>query len=115
MPCSFEYPASFPLDCIQELIGILRNGSFDIDTKQFAHATWTVQGYLQNLLIGAPSPVVGTAVQPPAYEELLTELHTQLKNSVPARQSAASSDLLELIQQYVLPLLQAILAKLLGL
>lgn len=116
MACSFAYPPTVPIDCVQEIISIVRAGSYQNSAKELAHAAWTVQGYLQNVLLGSPSPVVASI--PPAAEarDAFSQMHAELSSLVNSPKAAAAlpDPLLYLIKQYLLPLLAALLSQWLG-
>jgi hypothetical protein len=116
MPCSFSYPTAFPIDCIQELIGIIRAQSFQAELPRLVHSVWTIQGYAQALLIGAPSPVINGL--PPISDQQrrdLIELYDLLAVRTHMVTGPLEDQLLDALRAYLLPLLKLLLAKWLGL
>lgn len=59
--CQVEYPREVPIECIRELIGLLRGGDVWGRRSAFAKHLWTVQGYVQRLWLGEPISVMGEA------------------------------------------------------
>lgn len=60
MKCSdVEYPRELPLDCIREIIRIVRGGMNREEIPSLAKHVWVTQGYLQGLGLGEPDQVIG--------------------------------------------------------
>lgn len=113
MPCSFNYPQTFPVDCIQELIAIIRAGTYRQNAQPLAHAAWTVQGYVQSLALGAPAPVV-VGADAAAIRAQLTELQSALAapaiGAEPGAAALSGNLLLELVVSCLLPLVRQLVA-----
>lgn len=59
--CGVSYPTEIPIDCVREIIRIVREGELLTERAAFAQHAWNVQGYLQRVLLGEPQPVIGGA------------------------------------------------------
>jgi hypothetical protein len=59
--CGMDYPKEAPLECLRELVRIVRQGGIVVERAAFARHAWNVQGYLQRLALGDPVSVIGSA------------------------------------------------------
>lgn len=57
--CGMNYPTEIPVDCVREIIRIVRDGKLLTERANFARHAWNVQGYLQRVLLGEPQGVIG--------------------------------------------------------
>lgn len=85
--CGREYPDEVPVDCIKEIIRIIRQGSLVSERAAFAQHAWNVQGYLQRVLIGAADPLVGETAKPSdgealaSFESILVRCETKTEET----------------------------------
>ncbi len=68
MPVS--YPLELPIESISELVRLVRQGQISTQAPVIAWHAWNVQGFVQKVLIGAPSrdPLVAWSVAEPDAE-----------------------------------------------
>lgn len=52
------YPVELPLGQITNLIRIIRNGTLQDEAKDFAIDAWNVTGYILNVTVGSPLPII---------------------------------------------------------
>jgi hypothetical protein len=52
--CTIEYPKTLPLECVKELVRIVRERKLVQERAALASHAWHVQGYLQGRLLGDP-------------------------------------------------------------
>lgn len=62
--CGVSYPTEIPVDCVREIVRIVRERRLLAERGAFAQHAWNVQGYLQRVLLGEPQPVIGAARSP---------------------------------------------------
>lgn len=53
------YPVTLPLDCVTTVIDILKNKKVQERKKEFGLCAWNIQGFVQKMVLGDPSAVVG--------------------------------------------------------
>lgn len=107
------YPADPPLAAFQDAYRIIKAGRYSEELKDLAADTWTIQGYLQKLLIGDHSqPINGP---PPLVDLNVADAAQQLLLAIDERPAMAhaSADL-SLLLTLLLPLLQKLLERLLN-
>jgi hypothetical protein len=105
MPHHHPYPADPPLAAFHAAYRIIKAGRYAADLQDLAADVWTIQGYLQKVLIGEHTePFNG----PPPVE--LRQAAAQLLAAI----AAPSADV-SLWLTLLLPLLQKLLEKLLKL
>jgi hypothetical protein len=112
MPHHHPYPADPPLAAFHDAYRIIKAGRYAADLQDLAADVWTIQGYLQKVLIGEHTePFNG----PPPVE--LRQAAAQLLAAIEERAPvvAAPSADVSLWLTLLLPLLQKLLEKLLKL
>jgi hypothetical protein len=72
--CEVKYPTELPVECVRELVRIVRRGEIARERAAFAQHAWNVQGYVQRMVIGEAVSVVGEAMPLPTDERATTEL-----------------------------------------
>jgi hypothetical protein len=55
-----SYPSELPAESVREIVRIVRTNRLAEERALFALAAWNVQGFLQRLLVGEPTPLVGS-------------------------------------------------------
>lgn len=111
--CAVEYPVEMPVECIREILRIVRAGRWVEERAAFAKHGWSVQGYLQRLLLGEPQPVIGAT--PCTDESALLALESLERQSIAQAEGAAQQalpvPLAALIDWLVRKLLEALLRR----
>lgn len=87
------YPASFPTECISDLISIVRDGMDEL-IKRKAEAglhIWNIQGFAQSVLLGSPDGPFGALSDDDAAEanDNLVEFANAFQAQFPDRVSEA--------------------------
>ncbi len=72
--CAVEYPTELPIDCVRELVRIVRRGEIARERAAFAQHVWNVQGYVQRMVIGDAVSVVGSTMPMPSDEKATSAL-----------------------------------------
>ncbi len=89
------YPSAFPVDCVGEIISIIRAGEIVAQKAEFANCVWSLQGYAQSVLIGSPNGPF-TALDSGEEKELsrrLNELNAECWKMAQEKQGVASSEM----------------------
>ncbi len=72
--CAVEYPTELPIECVRELVRIVRRGEIVRERAAFAQHAWNVQGYVQRMVMGEAVSVVGDSAPLPTDEQATSEL-----------------------------------------
>ncbi len=72
------YPQTLPLDAAALVAEIVKKREVTARKAEFAHAGWNVQGYVQKVTLGDPTPIVGEASsesdEDATYEQVMETL-----------------------------------------
>lgn len=55
------YPESLPVDCLTDIVSLIRSRQVAAEKAKFFNCVWTVQGYAQKLGFGDPEQQFGEA------------------------------------------------------
>lgn len=109
-----SYPSSFPLECITDLITIVRNGELVTHRAEVGLHGWNIAGFALSMIVGNPEGPFA-ALEPDEEAELATkveELYAEFPDSPrfdsPAAVGARKVNwkaLLEFALKYLLPLI----------
>lgn len=69
-----SYPDIVPMDAILLTTEIVKSRQLQERKQEFAHAAWNVQGYIQRVTLGAPSPVIALYTPEDDSEETIDSL-----------------------------------------
>ena len=110
-----QYPSSFPIGEIKNVIDIVRNGQIKDKVKEFAHDVWVIQGYSQSALLGSPATEFALISAPENFDALveLEKIAAAYDASATsaAPQSAISDAVWKFIAKWAMEQLLAILEK----
>lgn len=105
------YPP-FQLECVTEIVSIVRRGAVREELKSFAKHAYTLQGAIQGAIIGEPDdigPLIGSAQIDPFK---LAEAHDALVNAQGQLQSFGAAEDAEAIDPETILLIVQLVAKL---
>jgi hypothetical protein len=83
-----DYPSLLPVHEVREIIRIVRLGTIVQEKSSFAKYAWTLQGYLQKVLLGEPTPLIGECREL-ADAEVLTALESWSAQAIATAEDAS--------------------------
>lgn len=92
MSCPVEYPKEAPIDCIREVVRIVRSGRVFEERSPLAKHVWSVQGYMQRLVFGEPKPLIGSH-EPCGDETALLALASLERQAIAQAEGAVQQSL----------------------
>lgn len=75
--CEVNYPIELPLDCLSEIVRMVRGGTLASERQAFCQHAWVVSGYLLGRFVGSPQTdglIAGESRDRPSDFEALAEL-----------------------------------------